>query len=1166
MITKKGIALKEVIIFTAIFTFTTPYLTESYAQANTGREIISLASEKSLDVRDGSLASGADVRQYAFHDGPNQKWLAQNASTPGYVYFVNQNSGQCLDVRMGGAQDGTLQQYPCHYRDNQLFRLEPQADAVGVVRIVAKHSGYCLDVPSGSMEDRVPIQQFPCHSGRNQRWIYALEGPYRFQVSATPIGRHSLALREGQSYSFSLSNLSVLVVPFMHLWSAGGNVTPVNQNNSQRVATLSFVVPAGRGGTYTLFVHAPPGVTPGTATLSVRENGSLLGQFANFPCGGTVVDVPRSINSSQFRYETVAVARGIDNTFLLALDSTGYLLSFDDDNGIGLASRINGSAGTTRMVVGTVNGTSGPCMLYANDVFFDVDGDGLGYGLERELGTCDMKNVQAGCSTVFNLKDTDRDGIEDAVEVLGADVPANVQNGMTAPATSFLFPKWGANPRHKDIFFELDYVNEIGVNPFTHAYALAVQSLFAGAPASDIGNKDGQDGINIHLDIGLAPRAGFETLYGNWGNGGTYGAAADRDTWEVRYPGHDNRKEPWFFHVVEYGTGGIGDYMFNTSTWHEFSHTLLIGHESVRGGLNSSVVAPALVSYTQWKNPDAKFLGNQFLENGINSSGLCESGNEIGTALSDPSYRNYLLTNHGIWSDANTVDWNRDGVITNCNTGVWVKANLSAAPADNCAPVLGEQTISKTDGTAGGSFGVGSGDVVGTIAGAPQMVRFGNAPNSFLYIFYAKKEPSYGTRLYYSAARISSNKANGGCGSSVGMEFLGNDWGPGTTTPCLTWSNAYYVVFNFPIKRFAVTALSDRIEIAYSNTANNNIYFYHLSGPDLNTGGLYTGPRLVGSLSLNSSPRTDLQYEIVRAPILTGDAVNEHLGLFWIDTRTRALQWASKPLGTTGVPIFRGALWNDANPSVGLVANDSSSLSLASWGRGMTGNLARETFLFFQNSANRTRLYKLNPVNEKWVDISTTVGGGFSANIGQKYGFRFQEVVSGSGDVIEPGRGHFYLSYKSGNREYTQTLNSGTVNGMPTALSTTRKPSTFLRMERSAKWGPNQGQSFGANGIIYYSDDFVTSIKGLYVDGNGALKFLPFADGILKMQYKPTNQFKILEATICRCLKSNPGTGTAQAISRANWAAGDAFCGSNGMRFNMHPKDFVPSAQTLWGY
>src|SRR5580765_2831165 len=788
---KNLVAFLNALVLIFFFVSLRPAPPTANAQSGIGTEILNLATGKCLDVASGVLTSGADVNQFGCHEGTNLKWLAHNAATPGYVYFENQNSHLCLDVRIGGPKNGTLQQYTCHYRDNQLFRLERFAGGFNGARIVAKHSGYCLEVPSSLAQDRLFIQQVQCQSTRNQSWIYGGSGPYRFQASASAVGRYTLTLRDSSTYSFSIGGFPAGVVPFMHLWSHNaGNVTPLGQNGpAARVPILNYVVPFGKGGTYTLFVHAPPGVSPARTALTIRQNNLVLRQDLGFPVGGDVIDVPDSTGPFQFRYETAELPGGVEDTFILALDASNRLMGFDDDSGTGRSARINGQAGTSQIVVSSWRDKSGPAVLYANDIFQDNDRDGLGYGLERELGICDMKNVQAQCATVFNLHDTDRDGIEDGVEVLGVEVASNVQNGQTAPATSFLFPKWGANPRHKDIFIELDYIDELGVNPLTHAYAVAVQGLFSGALAAEIGNKDGLDGINVHLDIGLAPQAGSETLYGNWGNGGTHGGKDVRNIWQLRYPGHDNRREPWFFQVVEYGTAGTGEQMFNDGTWHEFSHTLFIDHESVRGGLNSSVITPALVSYTQWRNPDARFLGNQFLDNGINSSGLCESSNEIGTALLDESYRRYLLNNHGIWSDANTVDWNRDGVITNCTTGGRVKANLSSSPTDNSAPVQGEQTLSKTDGTAGGSLGVGAGDVVGAIVGAPQMVRLGNAPNSFLYVFYAKTDPSYGTRLYYRAGRVDSNKANGGCASSAGMEFLGNGWGPGTTTPCITWSD-----------------------------------------------------------------------------------------------------------------------------------------------------------------------------------------------------------------------------------------------------------------------------------------------------------------------------------------------------------------------------------------
>lgn len=897
-------------------------------------------------------------------------------------------------------------------------------------------------------------------------------------------------------------------------------------------------------GQYLFVVRAFSDATGGTFHFEVT--GTSI-KHTNQSFGGKTVSVT-PVDEPVFYQTAPAPASPVD-TYIFGIDTSGALVSWDDDGaGVGTMSRLSSIPSMAKIIVGSYHPTTaGNAVLYLNDVGNDNDNDTLGRHLEQALGTCDVA-TDPGCGNVHNRKDTDRDGLEDDVELFGVSVAANVQNGQSAPATSYMFPKWGANPRHKDLFVELDYVDEIGSNPFDHAYALAVRALFDGALAADIGNKDGLDGINVHLDLGVTAQAGFETLYGNWGHGGTHGAAAARDTWQLPFPGHDSRRDRWFFHVAEYGTAG--SWSFNNSTWHELQHTLLIGHESVLGGLNSSVVAPALSSYTQWTNPNGKVLGNQFLAAGLNASNLCEAGNEVGTALADPSYRSYLMTKHGIWSSATSVDWNRDGVINGCGAGQRVKANLSAAPSDNSAPVQGEQVLSKNDGTAGG------GDVAGAIVGAPAMVRL----NGFLYVFYAKAQPA-GPRLYYRVGRVSSDRSNGGCSNSAGMEFLGNSWGPGTSTPCITWSSATPVSLGFGLKRFAVTAVADRLEIAASNPNDTYLDVYQLTGQSAATGIMTGGPTYVGGHQLPSSPRGDLQYELVRAPILTGDAVNERLAVFWIDEATSQLRWASKAAGTLGMPTVHGALWNNASPSAPLVAHASSSLSLASWGAGMTGPLARETLLYFSDAGGAGSLYKLDPSTEKWVNVSAALGGSCPTP-GQKVGFRFLEAVNSAGDVLEPGRGHFYLTCGS-NWPMTTTLNGGASGGMPMALSAARKPSTNLAFERSSKAVPNQGQWYGG-GIAYYADSYVTSLKQVYVEANGDLRFLPFADGILKMQYRPANQFRIYEATICRALKSRPWTGLSSW--NPDWAAGDAFCGNNGMRFGMHPKDFVASTQTLWGF
>ncbi|MES1188018.1 MAG: RICIN domain-containing protein [Myxococcales bacterium] len=126
------------------------------------------------------------------------------------VEIKNVNSGKCLDI--AGAQDGaTAQQYDCngglnqtfeffnlfdsptyliqaahaHKRLNivgnstsnnalvvmdvgQRFMFEKQTD--GSFRIAAINSKKCLDVPNASLASGVPLQQYDCHTGTNQRW------------------------------------------------------------------------------------------------------------------------------------------------------------------------------------------------------------------------------------------------------------------------------------------------------------------------------------------------------------------------------------------------------------------------------------------------------------------------------------------------------------------------------------------------------------------------------------------------------------------------------------------------------------------------------------------------------------------------------------------------------------------------------------------------------------------------------------------------------------------------------------------------------------------------------------------------------------------------------------------------------------------------------------
>lgn len=175
-----------------------------------------------------------------------------------------------------------------------------------------------------------------------------------------------------------------------------------------------------------------------------------------------------------------------------------------------------------------------------NDFQKDHDGDGLGEGLEAELKTCDKDTDVINfsgrifyCSSVANLQDTDHDGLFDHWEVFGVENPQD-------PNKPLLFPVWGADPTHKDIFIEIDYLKgfvPLGTKPHLFMYYTTinnapvlveedlgsrlskVQDIFnTVGSAGALGNPDGKDGINLHFDVGInLTNLQYLTLYGDWG-------------------------------------------------------------------------------------------------------------------------------------------------------------------------------------------------------------------------------------------------------------------------------------------------------------------------------------------------------------------------------------------------------------------------------------------------------------------------------------------------------------------------------------------------------------------------------------------------------------------------------------------------------------------------
>ena len=110
-------------------------------------------------------------------------------------------------------------------------------------------------------------------------------------------------------------------------------------------------------------------------------------------------------------------------------------------------------------------------------------------------------------------QDTDGDGLLDGWELNGYD-----PNGDGNPEVNL--PAMGANPLHKDLFVEADYMNDSSGYDFALPAKAQLDDLvnsFANAPVS---NPDGTTGIHLHIDTGGAANGVAPGTIGAYNLGG----------------------------------------------------------------------------------------------------------------------------------------------------------------------------------------------------------------------------------------------------------------------------------------------------------------------------------------------------------------------------------------------------------------------------------------------------------------------------------------------------------------------------------------------------------------------------------------------------------------------------------------------------------------------
>jgi hypothetical protein len=184
------------------------------------------------------------------------------------------------------------------------------------------------------------------------------------RTEATPILAHQQNLDPRTTYTFRIENLSKDGDTMMHLLrlNSAGGVEQVarNDNRAPRLLEPQITYTPRFSGNYLLLVYAKSTSSSGTCDIVVSGAGHSARVLKHSAFGGSQHRVIGSSAAEAFVYESVlqpgtAIRAGatgsIDestgaatDTVLIALNSVGDVIGFDDDGGVGAASRIGGIA------------------------------------------------------------------------------------------------------------------------------------------------------------------------------------------------------------------------------------------------------------------------------------------------------------------------------------------------------------------------------------------------------------------------------------------------------------------------------------------------------------------------------------------------------------------------------------------------------------------------------------------------------------------------------------------------------------------------------------------------------------------------------------------------------------------------------------------------------
>lgn len=541
--------------------------------------------------------------------------------------------------------------------------------------------------------------------------VAAAPNPMIRETTAWVVTQVPVRLVVGAAVTIETTQLSAGADPILHLVDASGRQVAMDDDSGPGAAArISYV--ATSSSTHQIVVRAPSFATSGDTVLVTTIGAGRTSQAVGFG------------NWHPMEMAGLRAGDRIGSVRVPTERQPGHVLFLLAANGEDIAERraangVDGAAeiavrsalGTRDVVLATTGTVAEWTRLVRNDVAVDGhdgDGDNLGRELEAAAGTCDSPSVDVegvDCGALVDRRDTDGDGLSDYLELVGVRRPNAAGDLENLP-----LPRWGANPRHKDVFIEVDFMRRTRqenddevrqmmpanvANDFVRAYrdAATTDPDLRARHGRMLANPDGNPGISAHLDIGRpAPSYDATAHYDDWGGytavdavevDGAYEGVDARVAWRTAM---STARRGVFRYALAFGTGGsqtgagfTASYNFNDSylAIHETGHSFGLGHGGPIGlepDVNCKPNYGSLMNYA-FTSVGTGFADGR-LEEGppLNNWSLTERGAAQGVS---PAYVDRLRDEFGYHVDeANGhVDWNRDGEFAPVGSTVRAYAN-----------------------------------------------------------------------------------------------------------------------------------------------------------------------------------------------------------------------------------------------------------------------------------------------------------------------------------------------------------------------------------------------------------------------------------------------------------------------------------------------------------